>query len=86
MTSTVEPMRITVLYFATLREQSGKEQEIRLTHATDVAALYAELAAEYGWDLPQNRLRAAVNHTFCPWQHPLQSGDIVAFIPPIAGG
>ena len=86
MTSTVEPMRITVLYFAVLREQSGKEQEIRLTHATDVAALYAELAAEYDWDLPQNRLRAAVNHTFCPWQYPLQTGDIVAFIPPIAGG
>ena len=46
MTSTVEPMRITVLYFAALREQSGKEQEIRLTHAPDVATLYAELAAE----------------------------------------
>ena len=86
MTSTVEPMRITILYFAALREQSGKEQEIRLTHAPDVAALYAELAAEYDWDLPQNRLRAAVNHTFCPWQYPLQTGDIVAFIPPIAGG
>ena len=49
MTSTVEPMRITVLYFAALREQSGKEQEIRLTHAPDVPALYDELPPEYGW-------------------------------------
>ncbi|MDO4693606.1 MAG: MoaD/ThiS family protein [Eikenella sp.] len=86
MTSNAEPRRLTVLYFAALREQSGKEREERLTRAADAAALYAELAAEYGWDLPQSRLRAAVNHTFCPWQQTLQDGDTVAFIPPIAGG
>lgn len=86
MTSTAEPRPLTVLYFAALREQAGKERETVHSAAADPAALYAELAAQYGFTLPQSRLRAAVNHSFCPWTQPLAAGDTVAFIPPIAGG
>ena len=70
---------ITILYFAALREQAGKEQETP-------AELYAELQAAYAFDLPQERLRAAVNHAFCDWQTALTDGDTVAFIPPVSGG
>ncbi|WP_368886511.1 MoaD/ThiS family protein [Escherichia coli] len=28
----------------------------------------------------------AINHHITNWQTPLQDGDIVAFIPPVAGG
>jgi molybdopterin synthase sulfur carrier subunit len=84
MSSTV---KLTVLYFAALREQAGKESETLSTAApVDAAALYARLAQQYGFTLPQNRLRAAVNHDFCDWQQTLANGDTVAFIPPIAGG
>ena len=84
MSSTV---KLTVLYFAALREQAGKEQEeIVLDAPLDAAALYTLLAERHAFTLPQSRLRAAVNHSFCPWNTALADQDIVAFIPPIAGG
>ena len=86
MNSSADAPRFTILYFAALREQAGQEQEIHHSLAANQAELYAELAAAHGFTLPQSRLRAAVNHRFCPWTHPLNPGDTVAFIPPIAGG
>ena len=84
MSSTV---KLTVLYFAALREQAGREQEeIEVTASLDAAALYALLAERHAFTLPQSRLRAAVNHSFCQWDTPLADQDIVAFIPPVAGG
>ena len=77
---------ITILYFAALREQAGKEQETRSTAAQTPAELYAKLQAAYTFDLPQERLRAAVNHAFCDWHTTLTDGDTVAFIPPVSGG
>lgn len=77
---------INILYFAVLREQANQEQEVRQTNAQTPAQLYAELQAVYDFDLPQSRLRAAVNHAFCDWQTKLQDGDTVAFIPPVSGG
>lgn len=77
---------INILYFAALREQTNQEQETRQTNAQTPAQLYAELQTVYGFELPQSRLRAAVNHTFCDWQTELKEGDTVAFIPPVSGG
>ncbi len=77
---------VTVLYFAAIRDQTGKDAEQRRTSAPDAAALYAEVAREYGLQLPQSRLRAAINHCFCPWSQSVAEGDTVAFIPPVAGG
>lgn len=78
--------QIHILFFAALREQANKEQETRSTSAKNPAELYAELQLEYGFDLPQSRLRAAINHAFCAWDTPLNDNDTVAFIPPVSGG
>lgn len=84
MSSTAD---ITILYFAALREQVGKEQESRtITVGSTPAALYSQLAQQYGFTLPQECVRAAVNHVFADWAQPLAANDIVAFIPPVAGG
>lgn len=79
-------MQLTVLYFAALREQAATEQQTIDTDAATPAELYAQLSARHGFTLPQQNLRAAVNHAFCAWDTPLQNGDIVAFIPPVSGG
>lgn len=84
MISNAKPL--TVLYFAVLREQAGCGQENLISAATTPAELYAELSVRYGFDLPQTRLRAAVNHAFAAWEQPLHDGDTVAFIPPVSGG
>jgi molybdopterin synthase sulfur carrier subunit len=78
--------RVTVQYFAILREQRGVREETLATEAGDAASLYEELRARHGFSLPAERVRAAVNDAFVAANHPLVEGDRVVFIPPVAGG
>ena len=78
--------RVTVQYFAILREQRGLAEEKLATGAPTAAALYEELRARHGFTLPGDRVRAAVNDTFVSGEAGLRDGDRVVFIPPVAGG
>ena len=73
-------------YFALLREQRGLGSETVETAAATARELYRELAAAHGFTLPAERVRVAVNNAFAPWDRVLTAGDIVVFIPPVAGG
>lgn len=81
-------MRIRILYFAAARERSGLDREtVDLAPGATLAQLARELSARHprlGALLP--RLRFAVNEEFAPESAPLQDGDEVALIPPVAGG
>ncbi len=80
-------IEITLLYFASLAEMAKQDEEVLAvaSHAT-LAEVYTDLAQKYGFDLEKSRLGVAINHEFCTWDTPLNNGDIVAFIPPVAGG
>ncbi len=78
--------RVHLRYYALLREQAGRQSETVETAAATPAALYAELAAQHRFRLPQAQLRVAVNAAFTDWSSPLADGDEVVFIPPVAGG
>jgi molybdopterin converting factor subunit 1 len=75
-----------VQYFAVLREQAGRGSEAIKTVAADPEALYEELRRLRGLTVPRSMLRVAVNEEFSDWQRPLEDGDRVVFIPPVAGG
>lgn len=75
-----------VQYFALLREQAGRGEETLASSARTPAELYAELQAKYAFSLPVAMLKVAVNGEFGDWSQPLQAGDSVVFIPPVAGG
>jgi len=77
---------IHVQYFAVLREQAGRGEEALPTNAHSPADLYEALKERHGLTLPRAVLRVAVNEEFCGWDRPLQEGDRVVFIPPVAGG
>ncbi|MCW8807773.1 MAG: MoaD/ThiS family protein [Rhodanobacter sp.] len=77
---------ITVEYFAQLREQAGQGRETLVTGAASLAALYAELQQRHGFRLEPAQLKVAVNAQFRDWAQPLAEGDVVVFIPPVAGG
>jgi molybdopterin-guanine dinucleotide biosynthesis protein A len=79
-------MQLKIQYFALMREQSGRSEETLETVAATPADLYAELQARYGFTLPREQLKVAVNTEFAPWSRPLAPGDAVVFIPPVAGG
>ena len=80
------PRRVSVQYYALLREQAGRREETLITVARSAQELYLELAARYPFTLPAAVLRVAVNAQFCEWPAPIKDGDAVVFIPPVAGG
>lgn len=77
---------IRVQYYALLREQAGRSDERLTTRARTPRELYVELAARYPFTLPAEMLRVAINTEFGEWSQPLNAGDAVVFIPPVAGG
>ena len=77
---------IRVQYFAVLREQAGRGSEALATAASTPSELYEELRGTRGLTFPRSMLRVAVNEEFCDWDRPLQDGDHIVFIPPVAGG
>jgi molybdenum cofactor guanylyltransferase len=80
------PQQLRVQYFALLREQAGRRDETVTTRAATPRALFAELAARHHFTLSPDHLKVAVNAEFAEWSRPLNSGDTVVFIPPVAGG
>ena len=88
----VEPARaergvtVRIRYFAILREERGRDRELLRTGAATAAALYEELRGRFSFSLPAGRLRVACNGDFVGWDHVLRDGDLVVFIPPVAGG
>ena len=83
-------MKITLRYFASIRESLGVGQEQWLTQAQTVAELRQELVARGGTYAEvlgaQRALRAALNQDLCEGSTPLQDGCEVAFFPPVTGG
>ena len=78
--------RVTVLYFASLRDVAGIAGETFDTAAPDLRVLYIELRARYGFPLPIERLRVAVDGAFANWDDAPRDGSEIAFIPPVSGG
>lgn len=80
-------MKITILYFAELRDALGKSEEEVETRAASIGALAAELAARH--DAIRVRLgsiRFARNEAFATHDDAIAGGDVVALLPPVAGG
>jgi molybdopterin-guanine dinucleotide biosynthesis protein A len=77
---------VRVQYYAILREQANRSEETLDTGASTPAELYDELRRRHPFQLAQAQLKVALNSEFADWQTPLQHGDTVVFIPPVAGG
>lgn len=84
--STMQPRNLTVQYFALLREQAGRREEALQSAARTPRELYEELKRRYPFTLGTDVLRVAVNAEFADWSTPLNEGDAVVFLPPVAGG
>ncbi|MCS7131342.1 MAG: MoaD family protein [Hadesarchaea archaeon] len=93
-------MPITVKFFASFREATGREQEI-VEEATDVASLLEELTKRFGGKLNKllyepdtGKLRDTVNilvngrgiNLLSGLETKLKHGDVVAIFPPVSGG
>ncbi len=82
------PMQIRILFFASYRDLVGTgDMALDLPHGSSVAGMVAELRArgEPFTKLPPH-LVVAVNQEYASEHRTLGDGDVVAFIPPVAGG
>lgn len=82
-------MRITVLYFAVLKERLGRSEEsLSVPDGNRVKDAIDLLTAKY-WDVAQLRgkFRIAINEEFIDDEAMfLADGDTMALVPPVAGG
>jgi molybdopterin synthase catalytic subunit len=81
-------MHIEVLLFGRLRE-AARERSLRrdLDPGATASDLWAGLRSAYpALGNGAGGVRVAVNETYCDWDVRLKDGDVVAFIPPVAGG
>jgi molybdopterin synthase sulfur carrier subunit len=81
---------IKVIFFAALREQLNcNEIELNSENISNVNQVKQTLIAEYPhWQviLENVSLLSAVNHDMVNGESPVNSGDEVAFFPPVTGG
>jgi sulfur-carrier protein len=83
-------MKVTVKYFASIRESLGHGSETVETSAASLAALRDELVARggaYAQNLARGKaVRVALNQIMIEESTALIDGGEVAFFPPVTGG
>jgi molybdopterin synthase sulfur carrier subunit len=83
-------MKITIKYFAAIREAIGRSNEPLETSAQTLGGLRDELIARgdaYGQSLARGKaLRMALNQVMASEATALVEGAEVAFFPPVTGG
>lgn len=82
-------MKIKVLYFAAVREIVGKDEEEMVlppsvTTIGDLVAHLPQVRVSLAGRLSSVRL--ARNETFATNDERIEDGDVIALIPPVAGG
>lgn len=84
----VGTVKITLRYFATIRETLGRGEETRTVATGTTAAELFNLLAEETPRLAPMRPATMfmVNQEFSPADRPLSDGDELALIPPVSGG
>jgi len=82
--------RITVRYFASIREAVGQGSEVLDTSAANLGALRDELLARGGAHTSAlargKAVRMALDQVLCDEAAALRDGAEVAFFPPVTGG
>ena len=81
-------MRVTVLFFARLRELAGRAEWVcEVPDAATVAAVWRACQdATPAISALSSSVSCAVNEDFAPMDTVVHDGDEVAFLPPVSGG
>lgn len=77
-------MSITVLFFASLREELGTSTtQVNTQENMTIQEVWQQATGQT--DIPQN-IRIACNQAYCDASQTVSAGDEVAFFPPVTGG
>jgi molybdopterin converting factor subunit 1 len=82
------PIRVRVLYFGQARDAAGMGEEyLSLPRLSSVGGLMsASTKAHHRLEGISGSIRVAVNEEIATEDHRLKDGDVVALLPPVAGG
>ncbi len=76
-----------LLFFGWLSEQTNCRETTWESNAQSCRQLLDELISHYSMDVERTRhFNVAVNDDYASMDTPLNNGDLVVFIPPVAGG
>ena len=82
-------MSIRVRYFASLREQLGKTEELLVINQLQcVGDVWSQVTQHISIEKmpPSNQVLAALNMDYAQLETPIKDGDEIAFFPPVTGG
>jgi len=80
-------MNITVKYFASLREQLGKSEEILiLSDEISIAEVWQNVSASISGNIESENILMTINMEYVKSDALVKTGDEVAFFPPVTGG
>ena len=81
-------MRVTVRFFARLRELAGAETvTVEVAAPATVSTVWRAVTTSTPDLVPFERaISCAINAKFSRMSHPVSEGDDVAFLPPVSGG
>lgn len=80
-------MTITLKYFGLLVDITRKKEEVfqMEEHKVSVSFLKSKMEAVYG-ELKNTNYTIAVNQAMCSLDYNIKDQDVIAFLPPFAGG
>ena len=82
-----EPVTVTVMLFASLRERLGADRCVaRAPQGATIAGLWPLLPEPVRRTAAPPGVRYAVNDTWAPAETPLGDGDRIAIVLPVSGG
>lgn len=79
-------MAVKVKYFASLREKAQKNDEEITETFGNAFELYQSLKAKYQFSLTADEIKVAINGEYQDFETQIIDGDVITFIPPVAGG
>jgi len=81
---------LNIVFFAALREQLNCEkitiEATNINTVADIKQILCEKGVNWQDTLSNSSLLSAVNHDMVSDEHQVESGDEVAFFPPVTGG
>jgi molybdopterin converting factor small subunit len=82
-----DPVTVTVLVFASLRDRLGADQcVVRAPHGAALSGVWPLLPEQIRRADAPPGVRYAVNDVWAPAETPLANGDRIAIVVPVSGG
>jgi sulfur-carrier protein len=78
-------MTINILFFASLREKAGRQQEVSFDSPLTLRELASRLEQTHT-GLSLSGVLCAINEQYADPEAVVNAGDTVAFFPPVSGG